>query len=154
VSADRVSTRGAPDELTESRPPESFELVRMWVLDSTEELSGLRMGLLRELAAETGPAAVLDEVADDMVLIATELATNALTYGLPPTQVRLLHTGHAYLLDITDHDTDAVPYVSGERALGHGGFGLRIALRLALDVGWYTDDDVKHVWAVLPEPHR
>jgi len=153
VTADGTSIGVAAEGLSSSRPPATFQLVKSWVLDTTDELAALRVGLLRELAAESAnPGAVLDEVADNMVLIATELATNAIKYGLPPTEVRLLHAGHVYLLDIADQDTANVPYVAGPRALAEGGFGLRIAQRLALEVGWYADDGVKHVWAVLPEP--
>jgi hypothetical protein len=31
-----------------------------------------------------------------------------------------------------------------------GGLGLQLARRLALDVGWYVDGVVKHVWAEFP----
>jgi serine/threonine-protein kinase RsbW len=152
VTTDSASTRPASRELGNSHPPDTFQLLKGWVLDTTDELSAMRVGILRALAAESAdPAATLDEVADNMVLIATELATNAIKFGLPPTKVRLLHTDHVYLLDIADHDTSTVPYVAGSRALDEGGFGLRIAQRLALEVGWYAEGDVKHVWAVLPE---
>jgi serine/threonine-protein kinase RsbW len=152
VTSNDVSTRSTADELSSSRPPEAFRPRKRWVLDTTDELSALRVAILAELVAESGnPATVLDDVADNMLLIATELATNAFKYGLPPTEVHLLHTDHVYLLDITDHDADTVPYVAGDRAAGAGGFGLRIAQRLALEVGWYAEDGVKHVWAVLPE---
>jgi serine/threonine-protein kinase RsbW len=150
MTTDRTRTPPAVLGLTSTRPPEAFQLVRGWVLGSTEELSALRMGILRELVAESGdPATVLDDVADNMVLIATELATNAIQYGLPPTEVSLLHTDHVYLLDIADHGTNGA---AEERPPGEGGFGLRIAQRLALDVGWYDEGDTKHVWAVLPDP--
>lgn len=154
MTSNDVSTRPAgDDELSSSRPPDAFRPLRRWVLDTTDELSALRAAILAELVSESGnPATVLDEVADNMLLIATELATNAFRYGLPPTEVRLLHTDHAYLLDIADQDADTVPYVAGAREPGAGGFGLRIAQRLALDVGWYVEDGVKHVWAVLPQP--
>jgi serine/threonine-protein kinase RsbW len=154
VAHDDVTTGQSSDRLLKpSRPPESFRLVRTWVLDSTEQLARLRVAVLQEVAAEAGdPSVVLSEVADDMVLIITELATNALEHGLPPTEVRLLHTAHAYLLDVTDHDPVHAPHLDGSRAPGHGGFGLRIAQRLAIDVGWYADDTVKHVWAVVAGP--
>jgi anti-sigma regulatory factor (Ser/Thr protein kinase) len=154
MSTDDATAELSTDEILDScRPPTSFELVQSWVLGSTEQLASLRVAILREMAAEAcDPAVVLTDVADDMVLIATELATNAIVHGLPPTEVRLLHTDHVYLLDITDHDPVTPPVVAGPRAPGHGGFGLRMAQRLAIDVGWYADDGVKHVWAIMNAP--
>ncbi len=156
MTADDATAQVETDQVLESsRPPTSFEPVQTWVLDSTAELARLRVAILREVAAEAcDPAVVLTDVADDMVLIATELATNAILHGLPPTEVRLLHTDHVYLLDITDHDPVTPPVIAGPRAPGHGGFGLRMALRLAIDVGWYAEDGVKHVWAIMNAPEE
>jgi two-component sensor histidine kinase len=85
-----------------------------------------------------------------MVLVASELATNALRHGTPPTAVRLLRRRDTYLLDVADKDVDAQPYVAAGRPPGHGGFGLQIARRIAVDVGWYTAGATKHVWATFP----
>ncbi|QCB95463.1 ATP-binding protein [Cellulomonas shaoxiangyii] len=127
-------------------PPEGFEHVRTWTLDTTAELSRLR----RELSAETGgDPSRLDPVGERMLLIASELATNALLHGIPPTIVTLSRSGSLLLLDVADHDVRGTPAIAGERAVGMGGFGLRIARRLSQDVGWYADTTTKHVWAVL-----
>lgn len=38
-----------------------------------------------------------------MILLASELASNALEHGRPPTIVTLGHDGTCYLLDVADH---------------------------------------------------
>ncbi|GAA2722367.1 ATP-binding protein [Cellulomonas aerilata] len=136
--------------LPTARPPRGFVLVREWVIDTTHELSVLRGGLQGELSAIGVPLQEMHSVANDMVLVASELATNALKHGVPPTIVRLLRERETYLLDVADHDVSTTPRIAGGRAAGEGGFGLQIARRLALDVGWYTTETTKHVWARFP----
>ncbi|GAA4622429.1 ATP-binding protein [Cellulomonas oligotrophica] len=127
--------------------PDGYELVETWRLDTTAQLSSLR----RDLTLATGrtPGA-LDQVGERMVLIATELATNALLHGIPPTIVRLFTGAEAYLVDVADHDLGTRPVPAGDRAVGSGGFGLQIARKLSQDVGWYTTETTKHVWALMP----
>ncbi|WP_222928299.1 MULTISPECIES: ATP-binding protein [Cellulomonas] len=132
--------------LRTSRPPEGFEPVRTWTLDSTSELSRLR----HEVSQATGGVAdALDPVGERMVLIASELATNALVHGIPPTVVTLLRRDHQLLLDVADHGLGTTPEIAEQRGVGMGGFGLQIARRLSQDVGWYADEETKHVWALL-----
>jgi hypothetical protein len=142
---------GVQDEaLQGGRPPAAFQLTETWVLESPRELSALRSAIAGAITGDgTGSPRELDQVADNMVLIASELATNALRHGFPPTVVRLLRRGATFLLDVEDHDQAGRPYLAGERPAGDGGLGLQIAKRLALDVGWYISDTGKHVWAVL-----
>lgn len=139
------------DGLQSSDPPASFALVRTWTLDSARQLNAMRAEILREVTTEGAvPQERLGSVAHHMVLVASELATNALEHGKPPTIVRLLRDGTTYLLDVADHDLNTTPYVAGARIPGNGGFGLQIARRLSLDVGWYTAEQTKHVWATFP----
>jgi serine/threonine-protein kinase RsbW len=148
-------TAGDTDQpLVAAYPPDTFALERSWVLDSPQQLSPLRTAILAAVAGD-GPAAgasaaALDEVAENMVLIASELATNALKYAYPPTVVSLLRDGDTFLLDVEDHTPETAPYVATGRPEGHGGLGLQIARRLAFDVGWYAKGLEKHVWAILP----
>jgi hypothetical protein len=140
--------------LPTSRPPASFAPVRTWVVETVRELSELRAQILAEIGTGTTPTVVpdLNSIAHQMVLVASELATNALRHGIPPTIVRLLRDGSTYLLDVADHDLGAQPYIAGARPPGQGGFGLQIARRLAVDVGWYATPTTKHVWARFPVP--
>ena len=158
--ADPTTSSPSGDELPEtdeglasSRPPVTFAPVRTWVIETVRELSELRAQILAEVGPPgTDPATELNSVAHHMVLVASELATNALRHGIPPTIVRLLRDGGTYLLDVADHDLGTTPYIAGSRPPGQGGFGLQIARRLAVDVGWYATATTKHVWARFPVP--
>ena len=130
--------------------PAATELHR-WTLDSYHELGSLRASL-REVV--TGGAvsedAELDDLFDRMAVVATELATNALRHGLPPTVVRLLRDRARLILDVADHDLTAPPELVDGRPLGAGGLGLQLTQTFAVEVGWYITDATKHVWASFP----
>ena len=139
--------------LASTTPPDTFRLVRTWSVETARDLSRLRSEILAEVSpGGAGPVQELDSTAHSLVLVASELATNALKHGIPPTVVRLLRDRGTYLIDVADHDLTRVPYLAGERAPGRGGFGLQIARRLAVDVGWYATEHTKHVWAIFPVP--
>jgi two-component sensor histidine kinase len=92
----------------------------------------------------------LGDLFDRMAVVATELATNALRHGLPPTVVRLLRDEDRLILDVADHDLGAAPKVEPDRPLGDGGLGMQLAQTFAIDLGWYATDATKHVWASFP----
>ncbi|VTR76964.1 ATP-binding protein [Cellulomonas hominis] len=140
--------------LPASRPPARFVPVRTWQLDTVRDLAMVRRELLVAITAEDAPVQLrLDRVPENMVLVASELATNALEHGRPPTSLTLSADTRDYLLDVCDSDVSSAPVVAGDRPTGAGGFGLVIARRLSQDVGWYTTGDTKHVWAVFPAQH-
>lgn len=136
-----------------ARPvPERFRPVQSWSLGSLDEITVLRLTLLAATApAGREPTEYLQDVPERMVLVASELATNALTHGAPPTVVTLMSDGAGFLVDVADRDMSSEPRIAGDRPLGAGGFGLVIARRLAQEVGWYVDDASKHVWAAFPK---
>ncbi|WP_278235785.1 ATP-binding protein [Isoptericola sp. AK164] len=139
------------DELPNTPPPAQFDEVARWTLSEVEEVAGLRADLQARLGADG--SGDLAAVTEKLVLIVSELATNAVRHGLPPTVVRLMHgTDGDWLLDVADHDVSSPPVPAGDRDPGHGGLGLRIARRLSLAVGWYTTETAKHVWATVPGP--
>jgi serine/threonine-protein kinase RsbW len=132
--------------------PKAVEL-HSWTLDSFHGLRVLRAAL-REAVMHTpvveNPDVDLDDIFDRMAVVATELATNALRHGLPPTVVRLLREDDHLILDVADHDLKAEPHLDVDRPLGAGGLGLQLTKTFAIDVGWYTTDVTKHVWASFP----
>lgn len=137
--------------LRTARPPARYVTVRRWVLDTVSELAGFRQQLRDEINTRSGlpPGEALGTVAHDLVLVASELATNGIRHGRPPTIVELLQDAQEFLLTVADHDLGSEPRIAGDRPPGEGGFGLQIARRLARDVGWYRTDTVKVIWAAL-----
>lgn len=136
--------------LPASGPSPAAAEVHRWTLDSYDELRGLRASLRDVINEAVSEEAQLDDVFDRMAVVATELATNALRHGLPPTLVRLLRDDARLILDVADHDLDAAPEVDEARPLGTGGLGLKLTKTFAIDVGWYTTNVTKHVWASFP----
>jgi len=135
------------------QPPPAMTEVQRWVLDSPEQLRVLRAALHEAITGQPLPAgARLDEVPEKVALVATELATNGLRHGLPPTIVRLGRTKQCFILDVADHSPDVVPKYTDDRPPGAGGMGLQLAKKFALEIGWYVEDDTKHVWAEFPLP--
>lgn len=130
--------------------PDAVEL-QQWRLETPAELSALRASLHEALTGHALTAGEsLDEIPERVVLVATELATNALRHGLPPTTVRLLSYDDRFLLDVADHDLSSVPELSDTRPIDSGGRGLQLARAMSLEVGWYATTDAKHIWASFP----
>ncbi len=120
------------------------------MLNSSTELRALRANLQQAL---TGSALLagqsLADIPERMVLVATELATNAIKHGRPPTIIRLLRHGDRFVLDVADHDLSTVPELADTRPINAGGRGLMLAQSFSVEVGWYATKGTKHVWAVF-----
>ncbi|MFI6160573.1 ATP-binding protein [Micromonospora sp. PTRAS2] len=135
---------------TSPPPPRAVEM-RTWALSTGAELRGLRASLHEALTGHAlAEGEELDDIPERIVLVATELATNALLHGLPPTTVRLLRDDDLFILDVADHDLTTVPELADTRPLGAGGRGLQLARAFSLDVGWYATEGTKHIWASFP----
>lgn len=129
--------------------------VRRWVLDNSTQLSALRAALLESIAPAAQPTShELGETAEKMLIVATELATNGLRYGLPPTIVRLCRISQGYVVDVVDHDPATRPEQtrSQSHSPASGGLGLVLTRALSIDVGWYRTTTTKHVWARFRAP--
>ncbi|MCX4474637.1 hypothetical protein C5N14_14525 [Micromonospora sp. MW-13] len=135
---------------TSPPPPRATEL-RCWALSTGAELRNLRASLHEALTGHAlAEGEELDGIPERVVLVATELATNALLHGLPPTTVRLLRGEEVFILDVADRDLSTVPELADIRPLGAGGRGLQLARAFSLAVGWYATEDTKHIWASFP----
>lgn len=125
-------------------------LLGTWRVDDAESLGHVRDQVntaLDGMPAE-GCCRMAAEQLPDIVLIASELATNALRHAGSSALVELWCDERGLVVSVMDHRPDAPPVLSVDRDLGKGGFGLQLALRIADDVGWYrTAGDEKHVWA-------
>lgn len=139
------------EDIKAALPPTAFHTVSTWVVDSTDELADLRGSVFEALTGtEYVSGASLADPSEKLVLVTSELATNALRHGKPPTIVTVMSNGDEHLLDVADHDTTTVPAVASPRQPGKGGFGLVLAHLLASDVGWYRTATTKHIWARFP----
>ncbi|MEU4625666.1 ATP-binding protein [Actinoplanes sp. NPDC023801] len=135
------------------RPQGIDEEIARWVLDQPPQLRQLRIALQQAVAARAVPdPAALEELAERLILVATELAGNALRHGRPPTVVALLRADGHLILDVADNEPGAVPVTGVPRAPGTGGLGLHLAERFAEQVGWYATASDKHVWAEFALP--
>ncbi|MEU7994245.1 ATP-binding protein [Micromonospora sp. NPDC049060] len=142
-------------QLSSSTPPAQAVELRRWTLQEPVDLRALRASLHEELTGDVlGEGEALAEVPELVALIATELATNALRHGIPPTIVRLLATDDYLILDVADHDLGSLPQLAEARPVGDGGRGLELARALSLDVGWYATGTTKNIWASFPRTER
>ena len=138
-------------KLRTSPPPLETTELHAWVLDTSMQLRDFRAGLIRVLNDHTLSADTeLADIPERMVLVATELATNAIKHGRPPTVVRLLRTHDQFVLDVADHDLTHFPELADTRPLNAGGRGLHLAQAFAVEVGWYATEHTKHIWAAFP----
>ncbi|MDO8149909.1 ATP-binding protein [Isoptericola sp. b408] len=130
--------------ITAAPAPYGFREVRSWPLLTIEQLPALRGDL--EANLPTAESASLDAVPEAIVLVASELATNAIEHGDGPAAVRLLERDGELLLDVADRASGTTPRITTDPCAS-GGFGLVLAARLADAVGWYATQAGKHVWA-------
>ena len=139
--------------LRTSPPPAQAVELEQWLLSSGTELRPLRLGLREALLAHRlVDAGEPDEVVDRVILVATELASNALRHGTPPAIVRLLRGAGEFVVDVADHDLAGAPRLAHVHEAGVGGRGLHIVRTLALDVCWYVTERTKHIWVSFPRP--
>ena len=118
-----------------------------WILEDFRGLRALRAGMREEVELLEADVAGLVDLIDRMAVVVTELATNGLRHGAPPTVVRLLLSEYYLIIDVSDRGMDWEPDFHVERPPGHGGLGLLLTRTFARDAGWYRTDSLKHVWA-------
>jgi anti-sigma regulatory factor (Ser/Thr protein kinase) len=128
--------------LLEAAPPAELTEIGAWTVRGVDDVATVRAELQRAITA-TGAH---DASHDRIILVASELATNAVRHGSQPVRVRLLFAGTSVVVDVVDHRPDAPPVV-GTSGAGTGGFGLVLAARAAAVLGWSRSARTKHVWA-------
>ncbi|GHE61463.1 hypothetical protein GCM10014715_13580 [Streptomyces spiralis] len=89
-----------------------------------------------------------DETAFNTQLIVSELVTNALRYGAPPIEVRLIHD-RMLTCEVRDAG-QAAPHLRHARVADEGGRGLFIAAELAQSWGVRYVNSGKMVWTEQP----
>jgi anti-sigma regulatory factor (Ser/Thr protein kinase) len=82
--------------------------------------------------------------ADDLVLVVSELVTNAVVHARSPAQ--LIATADDGRVRVEVHDHDPSPPRPRTTATDVGGFGLPIVEQLTDGWGWTTTPSGKYVW--------
>ena len=120
-----------------------------WVLPEDLRAAG---DARRHVADDLGARGVPDEVIDDLVLIASELAANAVRHGRPPALLRLEYVDGVIRIVVVNHGDALDPRVlTADPDAGHGR-GLVMVEQLADEVGWSRDGERLAVWAQVRDP--
>jgi anti-sigma regulatory factor (Ser/Thr protein kinase) len=133
-----------------AREPSGFRELWCEELDSVAGLAALRARLRAEL---TGSATVVhperEHWSERLVLIADELASNALRHGGQPVATALSRVGDQWMVSVHDRSPEVPPVLAQGRDPELGGLGLYLIADLAVRHGWFTDRGSKTVWAVV-----
>ncbi|MDX2695509.1 SpoIIE family protein phosphatase [Streptomyces ipomoeae] len=100
----------------------------------------------RHHATEQLTAWGLDDAALITELIVSELVTNAIRYGRPPIQLRLIHENNTLISEVFDSSSTA-PHLRRARLLDEGGRGLLLVAQLAHRWGTRHGPIGKTIWA-------
>ncbi|MFF7989027.1 SpoIIE family protein phosphatase [Kitasatospora xanthocidica] len=120
--------------------------VEQWELPADPAaVSGLRSAVARRLT-DWG----LEELTFSTELIISELATNAIRYGGPPIQVRLIRS-RALICEVTDGSSTS-PRLRRAAMTDEGGRGLFLVAQLAHRWGTRYIREGKVIWAEQPFP--
>ncbi|WP_326592677.1 SpoIIE family protein phosphatase [Streptomyces sp. NBC_01294] len=88
----------------------------------------------------------LDEAAFVTELLVSELVTNAIRYGEPPIQLRLIHENTTLICEVSDASSTA-PHMRRARTFDEGGRGLLLVAQLAQRWGTRHAPIGKTIWA-------
>ncbi|MCF3184924.1 SpoIIE family protein phosphatase [Streptomyces polychromogenes] len=88
----------------------------------------------------------LDEASFVAELVVSELVTNAIRYGEPPIQLRLIHENETLICEVSDASSTA-PHMRRARTFDEGGRGLLLVAQLAQRWGTRHEPTGKTIWA-------
>jgi anti-sigma regulatory factor (Ser/Thr protein kinase) len=88
---------------------------------------------------------------EDLLLVVSELVTNAVVHGAEPIVVTMLLAPQRIRVEVTDGAAESSPHSNRPPADAETGRGLSVVTRLAVAWGWRaTPGSGKTVWAELP----
>lgn len=121
--------------------------VATWDLPADPEMVAQARRLASDQLDEWG----LEETAFITELVVSELLTNAIRYGLPPIQLRLIHE-NTLICEVSDTSNTA-PHLRRARVFDEGGRGLLLVAHLAQRWGTRHTPSGKTIWAeqILPK---
>ncbi|MFE7994797.1 ATP-binding protein, partial [Streptomyces shenzhenensis] len=94
----------------------------------------------------------LEETAFVTELVVSELVTNAIRYGEPPIQLRLIRD-RALICEVSDGSSTS-PHLRRAHAFDEGGRGLLLVAQLTQRWGSRQTDGGKTIWAEQPLPEE
>ncbi|MGW3952903.1 ATP-binding protein [Streptomyces sp. NPDC004752] len=106
-------------------------------------------GIRRITAAFMRYWAVPAELADDMVLVVSELVTNSVEHGTGTISLRLRHSGSGLYIEVTDGSSTPARLGAPGTDAEHGR-GLLLVSALAQD--WGVSGDGQTTWATVRVP--
>lgn len=122
-----------------------------WQWTLPEGTQGVAMAR-REIRAAAGERPDVE----DVVLVASELCTNALVHGSPPVRLRAVIDGQTMRIEVENRRDGEGMNVGGQRRMpgtnAIGGRGLAMVQALAEDWGAKEIDGLTCVWAELRSP--
>ncbi|GAA0589292.1 ATP-binding protein [Streptomyces crystallinus] len=110
--------------------------------------------LTRQVLEEwLGPRGAHERAAvEDVLLLVSEVVTNACTYGDGPYELRLDRTDGKLWVEVSDNNPER-PHPHGRhRAARSSGHGLYLLKRLSSAWGWVPRGHGKTVWFQVPVP--
>ena len=148
----------APSVPSEGAPPGRGRQVRTLRLDGESGVVPLARDFTRQALHAWGwlPAAGADQraAAEDVLLVVSELVTNACLHAEGPDELLLACDNKVIRLEVSDRGTGQPAPRTPHRASRPGGHGMFIVQRLCLDWGVLRvpGRDGKTVWAELGAP--
>jgi anti-sigma regulatory factor (Ser/Thr protein kinase) len=113
-------------------------------------------GQVRAFVADLTRAWGMEDLTEDVVLCASELATNAILHSRERFVVTARPAGGGFRIDVLDNNPSQLPIVTPDQGsaldlttLGNSGRGLQIVASLAARWGIFATDEAKTVWAEL-----
>ncbi|MBD3546320.1 ATP-binding protein [Streptomyces sp. JV180] len=147
-----------PDEAAATAPD---PVDRQWRTLSLAQASGI-VPMARDFARQALhdwgwlPASSADRraAAEDVLLVVSELVTNACLHAEGPEELRIGHTPKALRVEVVDRGAGQPAPRTPHRAGRPGGHGMFIVQRLCTDWGVLRSEDApgKTVWAELAAP--
>lgn len=94
-----------------------------------------------------------ESVREDLLLVVSELVTNAVVHGAEPIVVTLMRAPERVRVEVTDGLSDASPHNNRAAPDAETGRGLSVVTRVACAWGWRASPGRgKTVWAEVPLP--
>ncbi|MFJ8807261.1 ATP-binding protein [Streptomyces sp. NPDC102490] len=157
-----ASAPAAASGATSASPPASGEgggrQTRRLTFEDTTGVVPLARDFTREALYAWGwlPSATADQraAAEDVLLVVSELVTNACLHAEGPDELRITCEKKVIRLEVSDRGTGQPAPRTPHRAGRPGGHGMFIVMRLCLDWGVTRTPGVagKRVWAELGAP--